>query len=216
MQCAVGTSTYQHHAVHTCRAQGFCKCVLWSMCKIKCALIFGLLLTLTRLSLVFFYFSFCCCDLLFFACWLSFVFLLFYLFALVSLYLSALSVEGASASLNLAGTCLTSLHGVWEHPWVTEVHVNDNQLTSLQQLAALPKLGRVVAQNNNISTFPLSLLRQVPNLAHLDLRGNPLADIDSEAVLKETQAAILLDASLPDPVKEQLASLLPNTTIQFF
>eukprot|EP00049_Salpingoeca_infusionum_P025082 m.17972 g.17972 ORF g.17972 m.17972 type:complete len:557 (+) comp7626_c0_seq2:158-1828(+) len=132
------------------------------------------------------------------------------------LYLSALSVEGASASLNLAGTCLTSLHGVWEHPWVTEVHVNDNQLTSLQQLAALPKLGRVVAQNNNISTFPLSLLRQVPNLAHLDLRGNPLADIDSEAVLKETQAAILLDASLPDPVKEQLASLLPNTTIQFF
>eukprot|EP00051_Salpingoeca_urceolata_P007783 m.100468 g.100468 ORF g.100468 m.100468 type:complete len:886 (+) comp15401_c0_seq1:270-2927(+) len=85
------------------------------------------------------------------------------------------SMESRSSSICLVPQLFCTLT-----PALTEIHLANNQLTSLKGLERLPLLQYVDVRNNKLKTLPsVACLINLPVLNQLLLTGNPVADCKS-------------------------------------
>lgn len=96
--------------------------------------------------------------------------------ALVSAQLGSL---GHLARLDLSDNRLSSLRGLEGALALRELSIRNNQVASLEPLARLGRLVRLCAAHNALADADgtLGLLERLGSLEQLDLRGNPLTEL---------------------------------------
>jgi len=86
--------------------------------------------------------------------------------------------ENDWTTLDFESAALTSLPPL--HPLVAleELHLDDNELRSLDSLPRLPNLRKLTLNNNPLSALPSDLLERLPKLQHLDLSGTDISAVN--------------------------------------